>query len=241
MTREEAWNRIDAIIAKYEIDDEYVTITDPKDYDALRLARKILEQESCRDAISRADVRHLIAEVKRKSLYSISSKAFEELYNGIDDLPSVNPEESKTEIEELDFVQEHEKIPVTLHITEAQKYCDRNICISNEYNGIGCDECEVTKSQESKTDYIAHGIDGNFYKLTISNGKEFEAESEDLVVDEGILALLEKTYADFCNSEGSEGWMKIDGKKYSTDVGYALEGMEIFMEVFKQRLAESEE
>ena len=31
------------------------------------------------------------------------------------------------------------------------KYCDRNICIQNEYNGIGCNECEVTKSQESKT------------------------------------------------------------------------------------------
>jgi hypothetical protein len=28
------------------------------------------------------------------------------------------------------------------------KYCDRNICISNEYNGIGCDKCEVTTSQE---------------------------------------------------------------------------------------------
>lgn len=30
------------------------------------------------------------------------------------------------------------------------KYCDRNICIKNGYNGIGCDECEVTKSQEPK-------------------------------------------------------------------------------------------
>ena len=28
------------------------------------------------------------------------------------------------------------------------RYCDRNICLRNEYNGIGCDECEVTKSQE---------------------------------------------------------------------------------------------
>ena len=28
------------------------------------------------------------------------------------------------------------------------KYCDRNICIQNEYNGIGCGECEVTKSGE---------------------------------------------------------------------------------------------
>ena len=36
------------------------------------------------------------------------------------------------------------------------KYCDRNICLSNEYNGIGCDECEVTKShQEPK---IGHWI-----------------------------------------------------------------------------------
>lgn len=31
-----------------------------------------------------------------------------------------------------------------------EKYCDRNICIQNEYNGIGCDECEVTKSQKQK-------------------------------------------------------------------------------------------
>ena len=33
-------------------------------------------------------------------------------------------------------------------VTQEQKYCNRNICISNEYNGIGCDKCEVTKSQE---------------------------------------------------------------------------------------------
>ena len=66
-------------------------------------------------------------------------------------------------------------------------------------------------------------------------------ESDDLVVDEGILALLEKTYDDFCRCEGGEGWLKIDGKEYSTDAGYALEGMRIFMDVFKQRLAESEE
>ena len=32
MTREEAWNRIDAIITKNEVDDEYVTITNGKDY-----------------------------------------------------------------------------------------------------------------------------------------------------------------------------------------------------------------
>ena len=34
-------------------------------------------------------------------------------------------------------------------------YCDRNICLKNEYNGIGCEECEVTKSQEPSGDVIS--------------------------------------------------------------------------------------
>lgn len=50
MTREEAWSRIDAIIEKHEVDDVYVTINNHKDYDALRFARKLLEQEPCEDA-----------------------------------------------------------------------------------------------------------------------------------------------------------------------------------------------
>lgn len=49
MTKEEAYNRIDAIIAKHEIDDEYVTITNFMDYDALRMARKALEVEPLTD------------------------------------------------------------------------------------------------------------------------------------------------------------------------------------------------
>lgn len=28
------------------------------------------------------------------------------------------------------------------------RYCDRNICASNEINGIGCDECEVTNERK---------------------------------------------------------------------------------------------
>ena len=55
MTREEAYNRIDAIIEKHEIDDVYVTITNFKDYDALRMARKLLEQEPILDKI-RAEI-----------------------------------------------------------------------------------------------------------------------------------------------------------------------------------------
>lgn len=34
-------------------------------------------------------------------------------------------------------------------------YCDRNICLRNAYNGIDCDECEVTKSQEPCEDAIS--------------------------------------------------------------------------------------
>lgn len=66
-------------------------------------------------------------------------------------------EEAKKEIEKV-FVSEYANYIITA-LTEGAtisdkalehepKYCDRNICISNEYNGIGCDKCEVTKSQE---------------------------------------------------------------------------------------------
>ena len=41
-------------------------------------------------------------------------------------------------------------------VEQEPKYCDRNICIKNDYNGIGCDECEVTKSQEPKTGHWIH-------------------------------------------------------------------------------------
>lgn len=51
MIKEEAYSRIDAIIAKYEIDEEPVTITSALDYDALRIARKALEEESKLDKI----------------------------------------------------------------------------------------------------------------------------------------------------------------------------------------------
>lgn len=40
-------------------------------------------------------------------------------------------------------------------LEQEPKYCDRNICLRNEYNGMGCDECEVTKSQEPKTGHIS--------------------------------------------------------------------------------------
>lgn len=42
------------------------------------------------------------------------------------------------------------KIIYDKSLEQEPKYCDRNICVSNEYNGIDCDECEVTKSQIDK-------------------------------------------------------------------------------------------
>ena len=93
------------------------------------------------------------------------------------------------------------------YLEKEPKYCDRNICLKNEYNGIGCDECEVTKSQEPKTDYIAHGTDGNFYKLTISNGKEFEQEPcGDAISRQAMHIELEKwiTYGEYKYSNATK-------------------------------------
>lgn len=90
MTREEAYNRIDAIIAKYEIDDEYVTITNGKDYDALRMARKILDQDPCEDAISRQAVLDLVV-ANHTELNGVNVVMYSPLCKDIKQLPSVNP------------------------------------------------------------------------------------------------------------------------------------------------------
>lgn len=58
---------------------------------------------------------------------------------------------------------------------------------------------------------------------------------------EEAIKLIDKTIEDFHKCEGGESWLKIDGEEYHTDVGYAFEGMEIFVKVLKKRLSESEE
>lgn len=56
------------------------------------------------DCISRADARSLICKIDIKHhLSGMSRKAFKDLYNGIDELPSVTPQEARTEWE-----QDHE-------------------------------------------------------------------------------------------------------------------------------------
>lgn len=94
MTREEAFNRIDAIIEKHEVDDVYVTITNFKDYDALRMARELLEQKPCEDAISRQAVLDGIDTYINKA-QSIGTQddfySFAELV--VKELPPVTPQE----------------------------------------------------------------------------------------------------------------------------------------------------
>lgn len=54
------------------------------------MAIEALSAESCEITISKAEVRHLIAETNRKG--GISCKAFRTLYTGVDDLPPVTPQ-----------------------------------------------------------------------------------------------------------------------------------------------------
>lgn len=102
-----------------------------------------LEEKPCEDAISREVAIAEIEDLRNKliELGDLYEHKYEHSAYGLDyaeqiigKLPSVNPQEPK--------------------------YCDRNICIKNEYNNIGCDECEVTKSQEPKT---GHWIDEGWY------------------------------------------------------------------------------
>lgn len=64
--------------------------------------------------------------------------------------------------------------------------------------------------------------------------------NNDLISRKEIVDMIDKLYDDFCNSEGGESSCTIDGNTYHSDMGYAFEGIEMFIEVFKKRLAESE-
>lgn len=101
---------------------------------------------------------------------------------------------------------------------------------------ISCLKCEVSGKccdDNCSTQYDAGNM-GEIIENLEAVSKALEQEPK------VVLALLEKTYADFCSCEGGEGWLKIDGKEYGTDAGYAIEGVDIFMEVFKRRLVEGE-
>ena len=83
----------------------------------------------------------------------------ENLYERIKQLPSVNSQKSCDTCKHSDETDgshcyECVKGMKDNYDSQEPKYCDRNICIKNEYNGISCNECEVTKSQEKSGDLI---------------------------------------------------------------------------------------
>jgi len=78
-------------------------------------------------------------------------------------------------MEEFDIVAYRNIMQLPSVKPQEPKYCDRNICLKNEYNGIGCDECEVTKSQEPKTGHwkvVSDGYGDNAYICECSECKD---------------------------------------------------------------------
>ncbi len=54
-----------------------------------------------------------------------------------------------------------------------------------------------------------------------------------------LIRIIDKLEADFYNCEGGESCMKIDDHEYLTDVGCAMDGVQAFSEVLKERLIEA--
>ena len=104
------------------VDELYENANEDQQWILCELYRKIIhlpnvqpKQEPCDDAISRDAVCEIINDIRD----CISVEGYCAIIERMKKLPSVRPQEPK--------------------------YCDRNICIKNEYNGISCDECEVGK------------------------------------------------------------------------------------------------
>jgi hypothetical protein len=53
-----------------------------------------------------------------------------------------------------------------------------------------------------------------------------------------LIRLIDKLEADFYSCEGGESCMKIDGHEYLADVSCAMDGVQAFSEVLKERLIE---
>ena len=175
MTREEAKNWLNKLYARADITDEYGDMEDMQPYEeAVNMAIQALEQEPCEEAISRQAIIEAIHEADMNAYDERS--LIRDLKQRVNELPPVKPqpktgywiladEQNKEDVEndnyrficsECQCSDIHAKDTIvpycwkcgTLMVEPQEKYCDRNICIKNEYNGIGCDECEVTKSRE---------------------------------------------------------------------------------------------
>lgn len=106
---------------------------------------------------------------------------------------------------------------------------------------LKCMERDISGQDEMCNSHKCNECSLNYERGNMGEQKEWLRLAIKALEQEPIFSrILEKTYNDFCNCDGGEGWLKIDGKEYVTDVGYAIEGVEIFMEILKRRLAESE-
>lgn len=53
-----------------------------------------------------------------------------------------------------------------------------------------------------------------------------------------LIRIIDKLETDFYECEGGHTHMLIDGHDYHTDTGYAMDGIQAFVEVLKERLIE---
>ena len=159
-------NNQEAIEIIRDIDKASRTFT-KTEIQALEMAIKALEQEPCGDAISRQAVNTLIDELARaisdERCCISRGRSTATIMQDILDLPPVNSQDPsgdwisrvKHAIYKVCLCEGNKDIftkildeinKLSSVNPQEPKYCDRNICLKNEYNGIGCDECEVTKS-----------------------------------------------------------------------------------------------
>ena len=111
----------------------------------------------------------------------------------------------------FDYVYKLLKEALSQEPTE-KPMCDRNICISNEYNGIGCDECIVNKvEQEPCEDVVSReavkDILNNSYSLTDAEHRVEQLPSVTQKPIECDDAISREYLKKIAQSEGAYGYV----------------------------------
>ena len=151
------------------------------------------KNEPCDNAIRRQDVLDLA-----KKGVLVSNGNYESVCKAINELPSVIPQPCEDAIDRAEAIKiasgychpaniakELAKLPA-VNLQEPV-YCDRNICIQNEYNGIGCEDCEVAKSQKLCEDTISRQAVLDIVDSYSESRSNVEDVTQDMISD--ILAL----------------------------------------------------
>lgn len=141
MTREEAIKELSCIA------DEMPSMECANWIKAISMAIKALEQEPICETLTSGYVQEIRAECDDCISRQAAIDAIENHRFAVKDVE----QEDDVKWGLAMALEVIERLPsVTPAEKQEPKYCDRNICMANEYNGIGCAECEVTKSQETK-------------------------------------------------------------------------------------------